>query len=293
MKAVLIGLQILMLTFTAYESAGIVYKTFLPPGKNESEKMETASGTSRDNEGQALQTSSLTNHDTISTRNLFDVLTRKPDPDRPASAEDTRQETIEQSELKLALWGTVMADSPSGSYAVIENQATREQALYQTGDTLVGAVLKAIMRNKIILTKDGQDQYLEIDDTRRPIVSATAGLPLPELEPEPQPVSPSPLDDMTAESAPADLSDLMKQVRIRPFFTDGKPSGLLLYGIRKDSIFQAAGFKNGDIIQTVNGNQISSPGDVQALYQSLEAGAGSQTIQITILRQGEPLEIML
>lgn len=293
MKAILIILQILVLTIAAYEGAGIVYKTILPPGENESEKPGASSVILHDNEDQTSKTAHLESYEIIRTRNLFDVLTRKPEPDRPETAEDAQQTPVEKSDLKLALWGTVIAEPPSGSYAVIENQATREQALYQTGDSLVGAVLKQILRNKVILTKEGQDQFLEIDESKRPAIPMTASLPLPELESEPRPVSFSPSDDMAAESDPADLSDLMRQVRIRPYFSDGKPSGLLLYGIRNDSIFQAAGFKNGDIIQAINGNQILSAMDAQAVYQALQDGAGTQTIQVTILRRGEPMEIML
>lgn len=293
MKAFLIGLQILMLILSAHESTGIIYKTILPPDENESKKTEIPSKISPDNTNQTLPPPHLIDYDIISARNLFDVQIREPDPDQPASAEETRQETIEQSDLKLALWGTVIANSPSGSYAVIENQATREQVLYQTGDTLVGAVLKQILRNKVILTKDGQTQYLEINDTKCLAVPASASLPLPELDPVPRTLSSFPLDEMAAESAPDTLADLMKQVRIRPFFSNGKPSGLLLYGIENNSIFQSAGFKNGDIIQTINGNQISRAGDALAFYQELAAEAGLQTIQVTILRQGAPMEIIL
>jgi type II secretion system protein C len=295
MKSVLIFLQFILLTIVAYEGAGILYKDILPENRDNPSDWLKNAGTIQDHQKKPLTASPSKNYDIISTRNLFDVMVQKPDP---AGQENQTQITeavpLKKTELKLALWGTVISESPSGSYAVIENQAKREQALYQTGDTVSDAVIKQIMRNKVILTVDNQDQVLEVDDSIRPSAPMTAALPLPELEEPPDPLSPHPLEDPAGESDPGDISDLMKQVRIRPYFSNGKLSGVLLYGIRNDSIFQAAGFRNGDIIQTVNGNQISSPEEAQAIYQVLQEGeAGSQTIPVTLLRQGKTMEIML
>jgi type II secretion system protein C len=295
MKSALILLQFLLLTIAAYESAGILYKDMLPGNNSKPLDRLKSAGSIQDPKEKLPPASPSKNYEIISTRNIFDVLIHKLEPTgRETQTQTTDPVPLKKTELKLALWGTVISESPSGSYAVIENQAKREQSLYQTGDTVADAVIKQILRNKVILTLDNQDQVLEVDDSKHPAGLTTAALPLPELEDPPDPLSPHPLEDTASESDPGDISDLMKQVRIRPYFSNGKLSGVLLYGIRNDSIFQSAGFRNGDIIQTVNGNQISSPEEAQAVYQVLQEGeAGSQTIPVTLLRQGKTMEIML
>jgi type II secretion system protein C len=294
-KSVLILLQFILLAIAAYEGAGILYKDMLPenPGKP-SDEQENA-GTIPDQKEKTVAASPLKSYEIISTRNLFDVRVQKPDPDgRENQTQNTEAVPLKKTELKLALWGTVISESSAGSYAVIENQDTREQALYQTGDTVADAVIKQILRNKIILTLDNQDQVLEVDDSKHPPGPMTSALPLPELEEPLQPLSFHPLEDPAGESDSGDIPDLMKQVRIRPYFSNGKLSGALLYGIKDDSFLHAAGFRNGDIIQTVDGNEISSPGEALAVLQALQEGkAGSQTIPATLLRQGKIMEIML
>lgn len=85
----------------------------------------------------------------------------------------------------------------------------------------------------------------------------------------------------------------MKQARIRPFFSDGKPDGLLLYGIRNDSTFQQIGLRNGDIIKSINGSDILSAQDAVTLYQSLNTALDEMPdIRFTIQRRGKIQEIV-
>ena len=87
------------------------------------------------------------------------------------------------------------------------------------------------------------------------------------------------------ESAVKDVNTLMKQVRIRPHFRNGKPDGLRLTGIRPNSIFYNMGLKSGDIITGVNSNNIESVDDVLKLYQNLQS---SSSVRLQIKRRGRP-----
>ncbi|MDH3922566.1 MAG: PDZ domain-containing protein, partial [Desulfobulbaceae bacterium] len=74
------------------------------------------------------------------------------------------------------------------------------------------------------------------------------------------------------------------QVRIRPYFRQGKPEGLIVSQIRADSIFEKLGLMNGDIIASVNGKQMSSPEEAFQLYNSLNSGS---QVSIEITRRGQ------
>jgi general secretion pathway protein C len=287
-------LQVLLLAFAAYQGAGILYKEIRTTTSGSASGLLENAGTGLDPGEKSPPALDLENYDIITTRNLFKVLTHKQESFGQENLPDiTDPSATQKTGPALALWGTVVSESPSGSYAVIENQATREQGLYQAGDTVADAMIKEILRNKVILSMDDQDQILAVDDSKRPSAPMNAMLALPETGEMPQPMFPHPLDDPAIESDPADMSALMKQVRVRPFFSNGQPVGILLYGIGNGSAFHDAGFRNGDIIQAVNGSPVSSPRDAQPVYQALQAGAGSQTIQVTLLRQGETMDIML
>ncbi len=191
-------------------------------------------------------------------------------------------ETLEPTDLKLKLLGTVSGDNKE-AYAVIEDTAKRRQNLYRIGDSIQNATLKMILREKVILRVNGKDEILNIEEAsgsqKTRIVSKRAGMATS------QNIT---LKRSRIETAVKDVNNLMKQVRIRPHFTSGKPDGLRLTGIRPNSIFYNMGLKSGDIITGVNNNNIESVDDVLKFYQSLQS---SSSVQLQIKRRGRPKTI--
>ena len=82
-----------------------------------------------------------------------------------------------------------------------------------------------------------------------------------------------------------DINSLLTQVRIRPRIRNGKPDGLVLSRIKKDSIFAKLGLKNGDVVKRIDNRVIRTPDDAFTFYNrlksgseiSLEIGRGSET----------------
>jgi len=77
---------------------------------------------------------------------------------------------------------------------------------------------------------------------------------------------------------------MLTQVRIRPYFSEGKPDGFLVSRIKQGSIFQKMGLKNGDVIQGVNDSPIGSADDMLGLYKELQSGS---EITLNIKRRGK------
>ncbi|HKK90012.1 MAG TPA: PDZ domain-containing protein, partial [Desulfobacteraceae bacterium] len=96
------------------------------------------------------------------------------------------------------------------------------------------------------------------------------------------------LDRSLVDRSMGNINTLMKQVRIRPHFSGGKPDGMLLYGIKHDSLFKKMGLRNGDIIMGVDGKKIRSVDDALALYQNLKNASG---VDMQIKRRGRLKEI--
>ena len=288
MKPAFLILQLLLLTLGAYLAAGMVYQPLIRPSDADitgrqiqplplSDTVETAALPDRQKK-----------YRIITDKNLFQVLTHPPDSDRNASAPGSLKEPLEKTRLQLALWGTVTAASKNASFAVIENKKTGEQSLFQVGDQIEGATIREIGRNQVILRVNGKDQLLEVDFTRKPasLVSSPPSLPEPETG-FPDPETPP------EQAGSSGLPSLMKQARIRPFFSDGKPDGLLLYGIRNDSVFQQIGLRNGDIVKAINGSDILSAQDAATIYQSLNTSLeGMPDLRFTVQRRGKIQEIV-
>ena len=106
----------------------------------------------------------------------------------------------------------------------------------------------------------------------------------PEKMPEEIEVETVTIEQEVLQNSMSDLNSLMTQVRIRPYFRQGRPEGLIVSQIQPDSIFQKMGFRNGDIIASVNGKQMSTPEEAFELYKGLQSGA---EISIDITRRGQ------
>ena len=75
----------------------------------------------------------------ITKRNIFNSGTEEIAP----QAQKVDIEKLQQTDLKLKLWGTVTGQN-GRAYAVIEDTKTRQQNLYHAGDTIQNAVVKLI-----------------------------------------------------------------------------------------------------------------------------------------------------
>jgi general secretion pathway protein C len=80
-----------------------------------------------------------------------------------------------------------------------------------------------------------------------------------------------------------DINKLMKEIRIRPHFKNGESDGLIVSGIKSDSIFKKMGLRNGDIIMGVDGNKIESVEDAMKLHSGLNEASN---VQLQIKRRG-------
>lgn len=240
----------------------------------------------------------------IVERNIFGATEKAAPPPVEETVEPI--ETLEETTLQLSLLGTIAGDEESAR-AIILDQRKRNQDIYRVGDSVQGAEIRKILRGKVILRHEDKDEILtmvEGDDKPRP--SARAGrrntrssratdrkraLPEPggsiekreensaEIEEEVIPIAQDVL-----QSSMNNINELLTQVRIRPYFRQGKPEGLIVSQIQANSIFAKLGLMNGDIIASVNGKQMSTPEEAFQLYNSLNSGA---QVSIEITRRGQ------
>jgi len=80
----------------------------------------------------------------------------------------------------------------------------------------------------------------------------------------------------------------MRQIKFRPHFSEGEPDGLMVYGIRPNSVFREIGLRNGDIIKDVNGVAIVSKNDVSGLFAEIE---DQEYLKLTLFRRGKIKEL--
>lgn len=213
----------------------------------------------------------------IITRNLFH--SNRSDHQGKA-VKDVELEKLNKTKLQLKLWGTVVSPAER-SYAVIESDAERKQNLYRVGDTVSDAFVKRILREKVVLTVDGVDEVLEIEQPAQETTGSTFS---------PMAVIAQPTEFSSAlskrritmsrsqiEAATGNLSQLLNEAKIEP-----APDGLLVSNVKPNSLFRRMGLRNGDVIVGVDGKPIGSVDDALKLYENLKT---SDTASVEIKRR--------
>jgi len=224
-------------------------------------------------------------YEAITRRNLFNTIT----DDGPVP-EKIDVETLKQTKLNLKLWGTVTG-SAEAPYAVIEEKGKRKQNLFRVGDVVQNASIKIILREKVVLAVDGKDEVLEMEkvsartSSKRPLATRGPGAPgsAPVQTRAKSGERQIALNRGEMETAMQNVNELMRRVRIRPHFSNGKPDGLSFTGIRPNSILRKMGLRNGDVITSVNEQSVENVTDAAGLFQQFSDADG---LSLKIKRRG-------
>jgi len=224
----------------------------------------------------------LNSFDVIGDRNIFGSSDEASSDVEPRDMEAKEIEALEPTSLKISLLGTVTG-SKENACAVIEETGRKTQGLYRVGDAVQNAVVKKILRGKVVLRVGDKDEILSMEAPE----SVKGGRPGHSVK--------SAHSGDTVTVARSDIQDSLKninklltQARIRPHLKDGKPDGFVLSYIKANSFFTKLGLKRGDIVESINGKQINTPEDAFSFYQALESGA---PLSMEISRGGKPKTI--
>ena len=196
-------------------------------------------------------------------------------------------ETLEPTSLKVALLGTVTG-SQQNAVAVIEETDKRKQGLYRVGDSVQDAVVKMILRGKVVLRVGDKDEILTMEESssRRASLeeeasSSRRGRRSSRASGRSASITVRRSD---VQDALKNINTLLSQVRIRPHFKDGKADGLALSNIKGNSIFAKLGLRDGDVVRGVNDRPIRSPDDIVSFYNKLTSAS---RISLQINRRGQ------
>lgn len=128
---------------------------------------------------QTQQASKVANDDDytiITKRNLFGT-----PPAISASVIVKPEPILSTTSLDLVLLGTI-GGNPGDQRAIIRNRKSRKQALYSKGDVIEHGLIKQINRAQIILTVNGIDEILLMEEMKSPpSTGTTKSYPMPEV----------------------------------------------------------------------------------------------------------------
>jgi len=228
--------------------------------------------------------SSLTDYQPIIDRNIFSKVS-------PTAAKngDVDIDELKRTSLKLALIGTIAGDNKT-SAAIIEDTGNKTQGLYRIGDSVQNAVIKSIVRGKVVLKIGNRDEVLTMEEPVSAGTGKASNIIQAETVAEAAPSAEAATDRNIAmkrsdiNDSLKDLNELLSQASIQPHSTDGEADGLTVTGIKAGSLFRKMGLRNGDIVKAINNDAIKSPEDLINMYNDLKS---APDVSLQIMRRGQ------
>ncbi|MBI3768008.1 MAG: type II secretion system protein GspC [Deltaproteobacteria bacterium] len=181
-----------------------------------------------------------------------------------------------RTDLNVKLWGTALVADAAQSYAIIEDLAARRQSLYRVGDSILdAATLSRVEWDRVVLERNGDEEVLELASARGPATTvstapgaggaAVAGERIRKTADDKFVI-----DRRELERTVANLNEVFTQARAVPYFEDGKTVGFRVFAIKPGSVFEKIGLQNGDVINRVNGVELTDPTKAISLFTELQ-----------------------
>lgn len=148
-----------------------------------------------------------------------------------------------------------------------------------------------VRRNALVLANGGRRHVLEVGGKAKAPVVQTAAAPAaataaPAAPPQPGAAPAGPERELARSDVEAKLRNLgflITQLNVQPFYRSGKPAGFRVSRIRPGSFVDQLGARNGDIIQQVNGRDVTTVKDAFLLYNSFKT---QERVEVKVLRGG-------
>lgn len=185
--------------------------------------------------------------------------------------------------LQLKLFGTRLNEA-SGRGSAILAGPDGVQASYAVGEEIMpGVTLKAVAFDNVTIDRGGTSEQVFLDQST----------PVPTAAPGATPTAPAAALSI-ATPAPGGLTftpeQLQAGIQFLPRNADGRVTGLVLRAAGDGGAFRGAGFQDGDILVSVNGQPITSAADAQRLQSQLTPGSnvtlqverGAETVPVTV-----------
>jgi type II secretion system protein C len=232
----------------------------------------------------------LAEYHVVWDRNLFAV-SRLAEQAARREKIDIDSIALASTDVGLKLIGTAVANDPKLNYAIIDVAASRDQGLFREKDQVGKAVIKAILRNNVIIeTEDGRRRRLTIDEE-------TVKNPMPlqaSLGPLPQPPTASPglsgnqgagsTFHVPREAMPSSPEGIRNAIEELNLPDQEKLSGFPVGRVIARDILYQLGVRTGDVIKGLDDYEFTTPGDLEYFFQRLAQGGN---FSVLVERRGQ------
>lgn len=189
-------------------------------------------------------------------------------------------EDAPETQLNLRMIGGFSATNGRAGSAYIIMPNNQQQRFVEGDEVLPGVVLKRVLSDRLILTRNGADEILFENDRSRGLSVIGDG----STPGEPRDVAPAPVSTRID-----DPDVLLRLVALSEARSNGSVIGYRLEARSDLEGFQALGFQPGDVLIRVNGQAV---GDID-IAEMVDAMGAYQEALLEIDRGGNAVQIIL
>lgn len=220
----------------------------------------------------------------ILCRNLFD-------PSKVGEC-DLEEKKVDESELitdlNVTLLGTLVATPASYSSALIMEEGSERAVGYSIRDKIQDAEIIRIEKKQVTLKRgDGREETLRMDEDEPPPKKAAEKKGDGDEEVEKNGENEYTISSEELDKHLSDLEGISRMGRaLLHRGPDGEFDGYRLSAIRRNTIADKLGIRNGDIVHTVNGKPLNSMSAAMDAYNTMQNEKGF-TFEVT--RRGQKM----
>jgi general secretion pathway protein C len=250
----------------------------------------------------------------ILARNPFDSITGPLDgrtpPPPPVDSPELDADGEASGDEPSCNFGRVTliaaSDDPEWSFAAIQGKSGGTSQLRRVGDTVDDHKVEGFAWDRVWLVKDRKRCQMMVGDKSNTPAKPAAKKPRKKRPPRGRNRGKLPAElaakiikvsdtEFNIERSVVDeilekQAALMKGTRIRPMKEGDKVIGLKLSRVRPGTLMDTLGMKNGDVLQSINGFELTNPQKALEAYGRLRA---ADRLTLTLQRGGQPTNIDL
>jgi len=227
-------------------------------------------------------------YQSIVERNIFAVAGSPAVQDQvPHQNERQTLTTPDGEQLGLVLLGTI-AGSAHISRATIKNTKSNVVTVHKVGDTVADATIESIEREAVILEYQGKKQVLRLNAQTSATDNQSAQT-APEQHTRKIPDDSPAFGGLSKEQTRIEgMEGILRDAVIEPYTVGGRTEGLKISGLEDIPMANDLGLRDGDIIQTVNGQALTSK---QKALQAIKKARAQRKISVQLFRDGSEKEL--
>jgi general secretion pathway protein C len=203
----------------------------------------------------------------------------------PTAKADVALESVPISNLNLVLTGVMV--TPGGSFALISSDGSPELPFGVEQEITNGVTLYAVYSDRVLIRRGGATESLMLKDNGQNLADGSIISPRTPSRRVAR-NSNTGIVQQGGNNFRVDRQQLTQQMQNPEFLTQAlmvpnAGGGFLVREIQPGSVYETLGLRVGDVINSVNGQQVNSVEDVMRLYAQL--GTASN-VQIDVRRAG-------